>query len=246
MTAAELLARLRAELAREGLFVTRVVTQAALDAQSVELRLGDLLPGARSALVVGDGGGEFFSRFGARRTERARRQDTLTPRQSSHPLDAHTEEVVPAAVARALDGHPFRVHFPFSRDPRLPVQRIGQAAGLPAPGPLGVQIHPRFGPWWAYRALVVTGEELAEEPPLPGPCASCPAPCISICPASAATRGGLSVQACAEHRLRDEGCQLTCVARRSCIVGREHGYPDEQLAFHMGHSLRVVRDYFRS
>ena len=235
-----MLAALREELAREALFVVRVVTQAALDARGVHLQLGDLLPGARAGLVVGDGGGEFFARFTASLTA-AGDPASAASASATHPLDDYTARVVPAAVARVARHEAFRVLFPFSRDPVLPVQKIGEAAGLPPAGPLGVQVHPRFGPWWAYRALVVLGAELPLELPLTPACQRCPAPCVSLCPAGAAQPQGLAVGACAGHRLRSAGCFHSCAARLGCIAGPEHRYPDSQLAFHMAHSLRLIR-----
>ena len=239
-----MLAALREELAREALFVVRVVNQSALDARGVHLQLGDLLPGARSALVVGDGGGEFFARFTDSLTAAVNRGAAGSA--SAAPLDDYTARVIPAAVARVAGQQPFRVLFPFSREPVLPVQKVGEAAGLPPAGPLGVQVHPRFGAWWAYRALVVLGAQLPLEPPLTPPCQSCPAPCVSLCPAGAAQPQGLAVLECAGHRLRNPGCFHSCAARVGCIAGPEHRYPDAQLAFHMAHSLGLIRTHLGS
>src|SRR5205085_9114313 len=129
------------------------------------------------AVVVGDGGGDFFARFRAR-----------ADGGGAHPLDHYTERVVRAAASRALAGSGIAhaVLFPFATaSPPLPIQRIGLAAGLPPPGPLGLQVHPEYGPWWAYRALVLLGCEVDEEPPLPAPCLGCPAPCVAACPGQA-------------------------------------------------------------
>src|SRR5881394_1320796 len=166
---------LRRALEAEGLHIARALTPAALARVNLGLALEDLMPGARAALVVGDGGGAFFARFLAA-------GDLAGP----HPLDRYTERVVRAAAHAALAGSgvAHAVLFPFmAGGPLLPMQRLGQAAGLPPPGPLGLQVHPLYGPWWAYRALVVLATELVEEPPLPAPCAGCPAPCIAACPA---------------------------------------------------------------
>jgi hypothetical protein len=189
--------------------------------------------------VIGDGGTEFFARFRAR-------GDTA----GADPLDRYTLGVVRSAVATALasSGVAHEIVFPFLAgapgSPVLPIQRVGQAAGLPPAGPLGLQVHPVFGPWWAYRALVVLACPADEEPPLPSSCADCPAPCESACPGHAVARDGFLLAACVSQRradvARDGDCQLSCVARLRCVAGPEHRYPDEQLAFHMASSLVYV------
>jgi epoxyqueuosine reductase len=224
------LARLRAELAAEELHVVRTLGAAAAAGAGVALR--ELLPGGAGALVLGDGGGGFFARF---------RADGDTA--GADPLDRYTARVVAAAVARALAGSDvaYALAFPFvPTRPPLPMQRLGQAAGLPAPGPLGLQVHPVFGPWWAYRALVVLSCAVPEETPLAAPCVGCPAPCVQACPGGAVARPAFVLAACAARRAADPGCQLTCSARLRCVSGPEHRYPDEQLAFHMAASLPHV------
>jgi ferredoxin len=225
-------ARLRAALAAEGLHLVRPLTPGALERAGVPWRLGEALPGGAGAVVVGDGGGDFFVRFRAR-GEAA----------TADPLDGYTARVVRAAVSRALVGLEVahQVKFPFSTElPWLPIQRLGEAAGLPPAGPLGLQVHPGFGPWWGYRALVVLSCEVPEEPPLPSPCAGCPAPCVAACPGRAVSWPRFSAEACGRHRAGDPGCHLSCAARLRCPVGAEHRYPDDQLAFHMRASLRML------
>ena len=197
-----------------------------------DVRLDRLLPGARAALVVGSGGPAFFDHF-ARAAPEA--HDS-----APNPLDRFTARVVDAAVAAALA--PLAVahatYFPFAGSaPLIPFQRLGRAAGLGGPGPLGLQIHPVFGPWWAYRALVIVDGEL---PPAPAPgdgCAGCDAPCVAACPAGAVAVTGFGLSACHARRLSDEACRLSCAARIACVRGPEHRYSDGQLAFHMTASM---------
>ena len=130
------------------------------------------------------------------------------------------------------------VSFPFEgAAPLIPFQRIGRAAGLGAPGPLGLQIHPVFGPWWAYRALVVVNRVLPARPRLGDACAGCPAPCVEACPGAAVALAGFSIPACHAERLRSEPCRLSCAARIACVRGPEHRYRDDELAFHMAASM---------
>jgi hypothetical protein len=196
------------------------------DAVAGPLRLADLLAGAGGALLVGSGGPAFFDRFAG-----AWEAGDGAP----DPLDRYTARVVPAVVDATLGplGARHAVHFPFGVRPLIPFQRLGRRAGLGGPGPLGLQIHPEFGPWWAYRALIVLDRALpAVDPPGDG-CAGCDAPCVDACPAGAAARAGFAVAACHARRLTAEPCRLSCAARIACVRGPAHRYRDEELAFHM-------------
>jgi epoxyqueuosine reductase len=201
---------------------------------SPTLRLGSLLPTARGALVVGSAGRAFFEAF-----TRARATDAGGP----NPFDRYTRAIVNLAVREALEplGVAHVEHFPFvgesAGDVVIPFQRLGRAAGLGASSPLGLQIHPTYGAWWAYRALVVVDAELPVAEPLGDGCAGCPAPCVAACPAAAVQRAGFVIPACHARRLEAEPCRLSCAARHACIRGPEHRYTDEQLAFHMAASM---------
>jgi hypothetical protein len=181
-------------------------------------------------VVVGSGGGAFFERFEA---------SPEAGDGAPNPLDRFTRRVVEAAVQVALGplavGH--GVAFPFRGAPVVPFQRLGRAAGLGGPSPLGLQTHPVFGPWWAYRALVLADAALPPAAPLGDGCAGCPAPCVTACPAGAVRLAGFSIPDCHRRRLEAEPCRLSCVARIACVRGPEHRYPDRELAFHMAASM---------
>jgi hypothetical protein len=213
-----------------GLNVQLPVDAATFDAVAAPLRLSALLPGAAGALIAGGGGRRFFEGFLAAPEARDGQSD---------PLDRYTARVVADRVARALAAGAvrFAIGHPFDRDPVIPFQRLGRAAGLGGPGPLALQIHPVFGPWWAYRALIVVDRPLAPAAAPGDGCAGCPAPCVSACPGRAVSRAGFDVGACHAHRLADVACQPSCAARLACIRGPEHRYTDQQLAFHMRASM---------
>jgi hypothetical protein len=213
-----------------GLNVLLPLAPARFDEAAAGVVAGQLLPGAAGALIVGSGGPTFFDRFAGA----AEAVDG-----APNPLDRYTRRVVEPAVAGALDplGVGRAIHFPFGNHPLIPFQRLGRAAGLGGPGPLGLQIHPTYGAWWAYRALVLVGCAL---PVLPAPgdgCAGCDAPCVAACPAGAVARTGFGVSACHGRRLVAEPCRLSCVARIACVRGPQHRYSDAELAFHMAASM---------
>jgi len=221
---------LRLALEALGLNVLLPLDAAGFDAAAGPLRLDALLPDARGALIVGSGGRGFFDGFAA------------APESGDgarNPLDRYTARVVAGAVEQALAGSGSRhaVAYPFGTTPVIPFQRLGRAAGLGGPGPLALQIHPVFGPWWAYRALIVLDRVLPAEPAPGDGCAGCPAPCVTACPAGAVNRAGFDVGACHARRLTAPACAESCAARIACIRGPEHRYRDEQLAFHMRASM---------
>ncbi len=227
--------RLRVALASVGLNIVQPLSQVQIDEAGIALRLTDLLPSAAILVLVGDGGRAFFEQFSAR-----------MPVPGADPLDHYTRGIVSAAVESVVAGSATgtRIVFPFERDltvPQIPLVSLGMAAGLGRPGPLGLQVHPVFGPWWAYRAAVLC-TAVWEEVPLSGAgCAGCAAPCISACPAQAVTQHGFQPSRCGAERLANPACARSCEARARCVRGTAHGHGDAQRAFHMAASLVQLR-----
>jgi epoxyqueuosine reductase len=222
----DLLVALARPLGELGLNLFLPLTRQAFDVAARPLVLHELLPGADGALIVGSGGPAFFDRF---------EQGPEAADEAPNPLDRYTERVVTRVVRDALQplGSAHAVHFPFGMRPLVPFQRLGRAAGLGGPGPLGLQIHPTFGPWWAYRALIVLDRALPAAAAPGDGCAGCDAPCVAACPAAAVARGGFDIVACQARRLVAEPCRLSCAARIACVRGPAHRYRDQELAFHM-------------
>jgi hypothetical protein len=190
-----------------------------------------LLPGARSALVVASGGRALFAAY------RASPEAAL----AADPLDAYTRRVVEAAADRL--GGRSRALFAFERrgGAYADFVALGQAAGLGAPGRLGLLLHPEFGPWVSIRAVLLTDRTLAATGPIPGfaPCTGCPAPCVSACRGGAVASGSgrFDVAACRGTRAVEPACRLRCDARHACVIGADHAYDAEAEAHHMRASL---------
>ena len=185
-----------------------------------------LLPGARSAVLVGSGGRALW---------RAARESGAA---GSDPLDLHTARALEGCVAElttagrhalALFAHERRggVHADFVA--------LGQAAGLGAPSRLGLLVHPVYGPWLSLRALLLTDVAWPESAPLRAfdPCTGCPAPCADACHGRAVGIAGFDVRRCAATRQVDPRCGPRCDARRACVLGRDHAYLPEAEAHHM-------------
>jgi hypothetical protein len=225
------LTRLATAVAPHGLNVIGATPIAAYDAGlPAGRRLGTLLPAARTAIVIGNGGGAFWEVFRVhcrRRADLARHPD---------PVDAFTREVVERAVATAVPP-PVRILYPF-RFPDDPVSfmRLAECAGLGRRSLLGVLVHPLYGPWMALRAALLVPDVVHAPRPADGfdPCPACrERPCMAACPAGAVADGGWDVPRCAAHRAATpDPCATRCHARSACVLAPEHRYPDEALAYH--------------
>ncbi len=188
-------------------------------------RAARLCPGARSAVVVGNGGPAHFRAFRAAPEARGRRD----------PLDRFTRRVVLEAAGALAEGSVPLLYAERRGGRFADFVALGEAAGLGAPSRLGLLLHPEYGPWLAIRALVLTPLALPETRPLAGfaPCEGCPAPCAAACPGAAVPASGFDAGACARTRAALPACRARCAARNACVVGPEHAYGPEAEAHHM-------------
>jgi hypothetical protein len=159
-----------------------------------------------------------------------------------HPLDRWSRRNIGALAKEfaALDIYP-------SGTPHVPFQRLAARCEPVHQSPIGLQIHPRWGLWHAYRGALVFAERLK----LPAaqasahPCGSCiEKPCLSACPVGAFSSAGYALDTCLDHVLSAAGTDCRergCRARRACPVGAEHSYVDRQARFHMAAFLRSLR-----
>jgi methylmalonic aciduria homocystinuria type C protein len=127
------------------------------------------------------------------------------------PIDRYTE----TTIARAFPGA--RAWFAHRRyaGAFLPFQRIAVATGLGALAPTQLVIHPRFGPWFALRAVVVRAGDPPQRAPLP------PYRCTGDCEAKLA-----------RALARDGDWRAWLAVRDACTVGRDARYSDEQITYH--------------
>jgi epoxyqueuosine reductase QueG len=182
----------------------------------------DALPGVAAVVLIGNAGPAMFARFAAER-------DTATDR-----LDDWTRAVLDP-LARSLGA---RAVYPFDQPP-LPFLTWARRGGGGHVSPLGLNIHPTFGLWHAYRAALLFADD-PELPPSPAsdrPCDACrDKPCLTACPVSAFSAQGYAVSDCVEHlhSRAGEACRHQgCLARHACPVGQTHAYLAQQAQFHM-------------
>jgi epoxyqueuosine reductase QueG len=214
----DLATRLARQLADGGLDLYAAFPASAWDAAGPPAPLASqaLLPGARTLVVAGSGGRALWERFTAWLAEAPRARLT----DEAHPLDRYVATVLDGAAA-LFDGAGLRARRfepTFLFEPRLDFRRLAELAGLGAPSPLGLLVHPVYGPWWGLRgAFLVAGALPATAPAsIHGiPCNGCPAPCRAAIPAG--TEGTIAA--------------ATVAAREACVLGA-HRYSDEQIAYH--------------
>jgi epoxyqueuosine reductase QueG len=213
-----------------------------------EYRISAIAPDAKSIIVIANGGRAFWAAF--------KRHIDENPEWMSrdNPLDDFTRMVVERDIApplsRAQIAH--TIVYPFlSNGPTLNFMEAGRAAGLSAPSILGMMVHPVYGPWIAFRAAVLVSETIDAPGEALGfdPCPTCiPRSCITACPANAVSfPKGWDIPTCLTHRVEVEAdCAPRCHARAGCVLGPEHRYIEEELAYHQMRSLRAMRPYYET
>jgi hypothetical protein len=243
VSAQRFLGALAAECATVGLNLLGVARAAEYDALvPPAYRLGG--DGSRAAVVIGNGGGAFWSAY------RAHADADPALASHPHPLDAFTTGVMERRILplAARFGIVATLRLPFREyDPPLSFVHLAEAAGLGRRSAIAVLIHPEYGPWIALRgALVVDGLALVAPRPAAGfdPCPTCvERPCVTACPAAAVSvERGWDFGRCVDHRIaRDADCRDRCEARVACVYGRAHGYPAAALVHHHHRAFAVMR-----
>jgi epoxyqueuosine reductase len=243
-----LLGNFKTALAAYGFNLLGTTSVAAYEALTPsQYHVAALLSPAKTIVVIGNGGGEFWRGF---RAHCEAHPHYLQERE--HPLDDYTVETIETALTPQLQqvGATYRYVYPFRfwTEP-VSFMHLARAAGLAGPSMLGVVIHPHYGPWIALRAAVLVDQELFAPPQAEGfdPCPTCvERPCITACPASAMSlERGWDIPACVQHRLRvTTDCVDYCRARFDCVYGREHRYPLDELQYHQQRSFAEMKKYF--
>jgi len=180
---------------------------------------------------MGSAGSAMFARFAAER-------DPLVDS-----LDAWTRATVDPIAAECGAA----ALYPFDKPP-LPFLSWARRARCGHISPLGLNIHPEFGLWHAFRCALL----FERDPALPAmaagpnPCDSCRSkPCLATCPVGAFAAAGYDVAACAEHLMVPAGgacMERGCLARLACPVGTDYRYGPDQMRFHMA-AFRRARGF---
>jgi hypothetical protein len=246
---ADILETIRNSAAPHGLNLIAAIPVARYDAAvKAPYKAGEIDPRARSIVVIGNGGGAMWHAL-LRHVER-----NLGWWNRDNPLDDFTRDVIDREVATRLRnlGARFSVVYPFmSSGATLNFIELGKIAGIAGPSILGVTVHPVYGPWIAFRAALLVDEEIDSPGDALGfdPCPRCTVrSCMPACPVGAVSfEHGWDIPKCLTHRVEVEhDCQPRCHARAGCVLGPEHRYPDDELAYHQMRSLRAMRPYYET
>ncbi len=238
-----LLDKVRRAGAPYGLNLAAATSAARYDsAVTTPYRTGAVAPGAKSIVVIANGGGSFWNAFERFADAHAGWRDR------ANPLDDFTRQIVDREIAPLVPGA--RVFYPFMNDSRaLNFIELGKAAGLAGPSILGVLVHPTFGPWIAFRAALLIDELIDDPGDAAGfdPCPSCTTrSCIAACPVGAvAFPSGWDIPRCLTYRVESEAdCAPRCHARAACVIGPKYRYPDRELAYHQARALGAMRPWY--
>lgn len=216
------IAELKDALARHGLRLRGgFATDSAID-QAILTKA----PWARMVILAGNVGSELWDKSGA----------DIAATTGPDPLDRWTRQTIDP-IARSVGGAAL---YPFEGPPYWPFQRWAQRAEGVWASPIGIQIHPEYGLWHAYRAAILLRTPLA----LPRaeqahPCETCAdRPCLTHCPVSAFSLDGYDVDRCVDHVVAMQhesgSCSASgCLARLACPVGADWRYRPDHARFHM-------------
>jgi epoxyqueuosine reductase len=201
---------------------------------------------ARSIIVVGNGGGAFWRAF----TDHAVRHSGWRDREN--PLDDFTQTIIEREIVEPVRASGIRCTpaYPFMNgEATLNFMELAKLAGLAGPSIIGVVVHPVYGPWVAFRAAILVDVDIDAPGEALGfdPCPTCQTrSCISACPAQAvAFPAGWDTPRCLTHRVEVEAdCAMRCHARTGCVLGPDHRYPEDELAYHQMRALRSMRPYY--
>ncbi len=231
---------------RRGLNLIAAIPVARYELAVPASQLSTAAPEARSIIIVANGGGAFWMALKAH----AATHPGWWEREN--PLDDFTREVVEDELVPPLTASGIRCRpvYPFSTGLTINFMALGKLAGIGGPSIIGVVVNPKFGPWIAFRAALLVDAEVDRPGEALGfdPCPGCTVrSCIPACPVNAVSfPTGWDITRCLEHRVEVEpDCAPRCHARVGCVLGPEHRYPDDALAYHQMRALRAMRPYYK-
>ena len=127
--------------------------------------------------------------------------------------------------------------FPFGGPPWHPFYQWALRTGRAWDSPVRLLVHAGQGLMVSFRGALALREAVPVPPPVAKPCDTCPAPCLSACPAGALGAAGYDVPACHAFLDRPVGAECMtggCLVRRACPLSQSYARLPEQSAYHMG------------
>lgn len=168
--------------------------------------------------------------------------------RGDHPVDQYS---ILLAKAYSQDFLNCDAQILYPSDYPISLREVGFRTGWSFTTPMGITIHPKFGTWYAYRALFLVETKVPASRPLVAdhPCESCvEKPCRTACPSGAVDDiGSFELERCARYRIEDKSpCSFQCLSRNRCPVGTEYQYLPEQMKYHYNRSRTTMIRYFKT
>ncbi len=172
---------------------------------------------------------------------------------SDNPVDSFTLQQVDSYFQQEYPAAKYQCLYP--GDQPVDLQAFGRLAGWHGDSPFRLGVNKQWGSWYAYRALVLIDKLPSFDEPCQvktsssqaSPCTDCsPKPCVAACPVGALgqTHSTFKLQACLDYRVQPgSACSHQCLARSDCPVGKQHKYDQEQMQYHYGVSLEMIKKW---
>lgn len=161
---------------------------------------------------------------------------------NDNPIDDYAKECVIEVLDSHLQVRDYHIVYPGPGYP--PLQELGALAGWQSDSLLKIGIHPEYGTWFAYRALVLMDSDMPiSDFDVPvSSCLSCKTKdCIAACPSGAVTTKAYDLGRCLDFRLqKDSICANQCLSRIMCPVGESYKYTMEQIHYHYQNSYLAI------
>lgn len=187
----------------------------------------------RQLILIGHGGKQLWKSL------------TGSASKNENPIDNFTLDVVNTWLNTSHTSTYSHVIYPDSQS--IDLIALGALAGWHHESPFKVGINSIWGPWFAYRAVILADSHFAITPPFtaPSPCSACQdKPCIKSCPAEACNEERMDINKCIRYRkTHNSKCAKTCLARISCPVQPQHRYAEAQMDFHYTESMKIINQY---
>ena len=187
----------------------------------------------RQLILIGHGGRDLWASL----PDQYHTQD--------HPIDNFTIDTINQWF---LDEHPktnYRITYPTIQT--IDLIALGKIAGWHHESPFLVGVNNAWGPWFAYRSVILanTNFEITKPTDTPSPCSACSSkPCIKHCPADACNNETLDLNKCINYRKSTHSlCSKTCIARVSCPIATKHSYSEHQINYHYSVSLKTIKEH---
>jgi hypothetical protein len=159
----------------------------------------------------------------------------------ANPIDRYTSSKLDLAVAEVAGafGVASALRYTFDAVPRaVAVQRLTILAGVAEQSPVGLLVHPEFGPWFSLRAAAVFG--------LPGPAGAVPPATCSRCSTrpclAAKDRVHTATGGVYTRESFDAYWQLWLGMRESCPVGAQARFSEQQTRYHYLKRLEILHE----